>query len=159
VLNIDTSHFCILVACCGIAIKFFAGFELQNPHLKARLFILWIFKSFEHKSKAYGSNAKHSYCHALGCLCTTQTLEPCASQSSWGRASNPQEDCSGPWWEVETPTLLCKPMLGQLGICFPRSIPGTHWCCGWLGSFPSRHQTTMWPGPNLFSWVDLEQCE
>ena len=32
---------------------------------------------------------------ALGCLCTTQTLEPCAGKSSWGRASNPQEDCPG----------------------------------------------------------------
>ena len=27
---------------------------------------------------------------ALGCLCTTQALEPCAGKSSWGRASNPQ---------------------------------------------------------------------
>ena len=30
---------------------------------------------------------------ALGCLCTTQALGPCAGKSSWGRASNPQEDC------------------------------------------------------------------
>ena len=31
---------------------------------------------------------------ALGCLCTTQAIEPCAGKSSWGRASNLQ-DCPG----------------------------------------------------------------
>jgi len=30
---------------------------------------------------------------ALGCLCTTQAFQPCTGKSSWGRASNPQEDC------------------------------------------------------------------
>ena len=26
-------------------------------------------------------------------LCTTQVLEPCAGRFSWGRASNPKENC------------------------------------------------------------------
>jgi len=33
---------------------------------------------------------------ALGYLCTTQALKPCTGKSSWGRTSNPQEDCTCP---------------------------------------------------------------
>ena len=48
-------------------------------------------------SKAYGSHMKHSYCRLMNqhwnACAPLKMLEPCAGKSSWGRASNPQEDC------------------------------------------------------------------
>ena len=61
---------------------------------------------------------------ALGCLCTTQALKPCAGKSSWGRASNPQEDHPsltdrGHRTKSSTTILHCRTRKGQLGIASP----------------------------------------
>ena len=72
-----------------------------------------------HAHKAYNSCVEHSYCcPALGCLCTTQELEPCAGKSSWGRTSNTQEDWSGLTERSQRPQ-HCYMRQGQLGICLP----------------------------------------
>ena len=75
----------------------------------------------------------------LGCLCTTQAFQPCAGKSSWGRTSNPQEDCPSltdrsRGTQSSTTTSHCQLRQGQLGICFP-----------------SLHQV---PIDHLYSWVD-----
>jgi len=46
---------------------------------------------------------------ALGYLCTTQALKPCAGKSSWGMASN--------LWELTLSSTTTPTLLGQLGIC------------------------------------------
>jgi len=52
------------------------------------------------QSEGYSSHAEHTTATQLGCLCTIQALEPCAGKSSWGAASNLQEDS---WQEVAEP--------------------------------------------------------
>ena len=89
----------------------------------------------------------------LVCLCTTQTLEPCKTKSSWGRASNPQEDCPGPmdrgcrtWKFHNDPTSLNKTRTVEHQL-----LPGTYWCYRWVGYFHSWHQAIR----SLFNrWVD-----
>ena len=50
------------------------------------------------QNKAYSNHVKHSYCRLVKQhwdihLCTTEAFQPYAGKSSWGRASNQQEDC------------------------------------------------------------------
>ena len=62
-------------------------------------------RTHTHTHKASGSHAKHSYCrpvnqHWDACaplrhLSLVQANPPGAGKSSWGRDSNPQEDCLG----------------------------------------------------------------
>ena len=70
-------------------------------------------------------------------LCTTQALEPCAGKSSWGRTSNPQEDCTGltergcrTQSSTTTPTPLSKTR--AVGPLLPQETPGNHRCYCWL---------------------------
>jgi len=95
---------------------------------------------------------------ALRCLCTTQALEPCAGKSSWGRASNPQEDCPhlmergcGTYSSTTTSTPLSETR--TVGHLLPQFTPDV--TAGWAAS-PVGHQATRFSFTQLGR---LEQCK
>ena len=63
------------------------------------------------------------------------SLIACAGKSSWGRASNPQEDCPGLMMRVMEPKVPQWPLRQERqDNCFPR---GTPWCYSWMSCLPS----------------------